>query len=94
MCIRDRSGAIRGCGDAVKPMIITGTGVCLLRVVWLLALLPLRHQLSTILVSYPISWVLTTVLFFIYYKRGRFLRPRSPVPAELAREQSGDEVSV
>ena len=85
------SGAIRGCGDAVKPMIITGTGVCLLRVVWLLALLPLRHELSTILVSYPVSWVLTTILFFIYYKRGRFLRPRSPIPAELAREQADAE---
>lgn len=85
------SGAIRGCGDAVKPMIITGTGVCLLRVVWLLALLPLRHELSTILVSYPVSWVLTTLLFFIYYKRGRFLRPRSPIPAELAREQADAE---
>lgn len=88
------SGAIRGCGDAVKPMIITGTGVCLLRVVWLLALLPLRHELSTILVSYPISWVLTTILFFIYYKRGRFLRPRSPIPAALAREQASDEAPV
>lgn len=82
------SGAIRGCGDAVKPMIITGTGVCLLRVVWLLALLPLRHELSTILVSYPVSWVLTTVLFLIYYKRGRFLQPRSALPAALAREQA------
>ena len=35
------SGAIRGCGDALRPMLITGSGICLLRVIWLLVLLPL-----------------------------------------------------
>ena len=82
------SGAIRGCGDALRPMLITGSGICLLRVIWLLVLLPLRHELTTILYSYPISWALTSALFLVYYRRGHWMRPQSALQQAAAREQS------
>lgn len=75
------SGAIRGCGDALKPMIITGSGICLLRVVWLFTVLPYYRRFTTILVSYPVSWVLTSILFLIYYRRGRWLRLKNETTA-------------
>lgn len=78
------SGAIRGCGDALKPMIITGSGICLLRVVWLFTVLPYYRSFTTILVSYPVSWVLTSILFLIYYRHGSWMKNKNAanVPQE------------
>ena len=74
VCIEIFSGAVRGAGDALIPTIITLCGVCLLRVVWLVTLVPVRHEITTVLVSYPISWVLTSILFVIYYLKGGWLK--------------------
>lgn len=68
------SGAIRGCGDSLRPMLITGGGVCLFRILWVLFVLPLRNELTTVLISYSISWVLTSILFVFYYKSEVWLK--------------------
>ncbi len=84
------SAAIRGCGESLVPMVLTGTGICVFRVLWVLVLVPFVRDLRIILVSYPISWTLTSALFFVYYRSGRWLH--RPVLENLARqEQSGDE---
>ena len=74
VCIEIFSGAVRGAGDALIPTIITLCGVCLLRVIWLVTLVPVRHEITTVLVSYPISWTLTSILFVVYYLKGGWLR--------------------
>lgn len=76
VCIEIFAGVTRGCGCSLAPMLITCGGVCVLRVVWVLFLLPLRPQLSTVLVSYPVSWLFTSMLFLIYYLQGGWLRAR------------------
>lgn len=76
VCIEIFAGVTRGCGCSLAPMVMTCCGVCVLRVLWVLFLLPLRPQLSTVLVSYPISWVLTSALFLAYYLHGGWLRTR------------------
>lgn len=68
------SGAIRGTGDSLIPMIMTCTGICVLRIIWIFAVLPLRPQFDTIIFSYPITWVITSVLFLIYYLHGGWLK--------------------
>ncbi len=82
------SGAIRGCGEAIRPMFITGSGICLLRIVWMFAVLPFRREITTILISYPVSWVFTSVLFLLYYRYGRWMHARQPLAAAAAVEQS------
>ncbi|MCI9235714.1 MAG: MATE family efflux transporter [Anaerotruncus sp.] len=93
ICIEVLSGAIRGVGDSLVPMIMTGCGVCLLRIVWVFAALPLRHEMTTVMFSYPLTWSITSLLFVIYYLRGGWLRrriakcgyePESPTPKESA----------
>ena len=93
ICIEVLSGAIRGVGDSLVPMIMTGCGVCLLRIVWVFAALPLRHEMTTVMFSYPLTWSITSLLFVIYYLRGEWLRrriakcgyePESPTPKESA----------
>ena len=62
------SGVLRGMGDSIWPMIITLTGVCVLRVVWIIVMVPIRHSLTTVMFSYPLTWVVTSVMFLIYYE--------------------------
>ncbi|MCR5771303.1 MAG: MATE family efflux transporter [Butyrivibrio sp.] len=61
------SGALRGMGEAIIPTLLTLTGVCLLRVVWIFYALPIRNQITTVVYSYPITWAVTSVLFLVYY---------------------------
>ena len=61
------SGALRGMGDALCPMLITLSGICALRVVWILAVFPMNRTIEMVETSYPITWITTSVLFLIYY---------------------------
>ena len=63
------SGSLRGIGDSWIPMIITASGVCILRILWILAIVPKYPNIFTILWAYPISWVTTSILFLIYMFR-------------------------
>ena len=76
ICIEILSGACRGCGDALMPMILTCFGVCILRVVWVLAVGVLNPGVSRIVFSYPLTWTITSILFIIYYKKGKWMRYR------------------
>lgn len=68
------SGAIRGTGDSLIPMIMTCTGICVLRVVWIFVVLPLKPDFSTLVLSYPVTWTITSILFLIYYLKGTWLK--------------------
>ena len=68
------SGAIRGAGEALKPMLLTAFGVCGLRILWMLLVVPTNLTIKTICLCYPISWIITCILFTIYYYRGHWLK--------------------
>ena len=61
------SSALRGIGNVLVPMIMTCTGVCILRILWIFLAVPHWPGVQSILMSYPISWGLTAVLFIVYY---------------------------
>lgn len=67
------SGALRGAGRVLVPVLLTCGGVCVLRITWMLFLLPIYPGIETIMLSYPASWSITAVLFIIYYMK-RFPR--------------------
>ena len=62
------SGTIRGTGETLKPMILTLTGTCACRIVWILAVVPHSPALKTVILSYPVSWGLTSLLFIVFYQ--------------------------
>ncbi|MBQ3880800.1 MAG: MATE family efflux transporter [Oscillospiraceae bacterium] len=64
------SAVLRGSGDAVRPVIIIGIGICLMRVVWILTLFANIHTLFVLCLCYPASWTLTSVVMYIYYRKG------------------------
>ena len=73
LAIEVLSGAIRGAGKALIPTIISITGVCILRIVWLAVAVPIWRSVYTVCAAYPITWTVTSLLFFIYYKKGDWL---------------------
>ena len=73
LCIEILSGAMRGAGDSLMPTLMTLMGVCLMRVFWVTVVVPRMHQLPVLMLSYPITWVITSCMFIVYYLRGRWL---------------------
>ena len=63
------SGALRGAGRVLVPMLLTCGGVCLIRIIWMFGVFPGHPGINTIMLSYPVSWGITAVLFIIYYFR-------------------------
>lgn len=67
------SAVLRGSGDAVKPVIIIGTGICLFRVVWIATVFAKFSTLRVLSLSYVVSWAVTSIALLIYYKKGTWL---------------------
>ncbi|WP_066458930.1 MATE family efflux transporter [Anaerotruncus rubiinfantis] len=68
------SAAVRGAGEALVPMLIVCGGVCVLRVLWIFFVLPFYPFVEMVVISYPVTWAITAVLFIIYYLHGGWLR--------------------
>ena len=52
-------GQLRGIGYSVMPMIVSLTGACLLRIVWILTVFAANPTQQILYLSYPISWFAT-----------------------------------
>ena len=64
------SAVLRGVGDAVAPVAIIGTGICLFRIIWIATVFAHFGTLFVLCLSYTVSWVITSVALVIYYKKG------------------------
>ena len=74
VCVEVLSGAVRGSGDSLVPTLMTLFGICLVRVVWILGVVPSHNTLQTVLISYPLTWILTSTMFLVYYFQGGWLK--------------------
>lgn len=66
-------GTLRGMGYAIMPMIVSLTGACLFRVVWIYTIFRRIPTLECLYISYPISWAVTfavhVVCFMVVYRK-------------------------
>lgn len=60
-------GNLRGMGYSISPMIISLTGACGTRVIWILTVFAAYHDLNVLYSCYPLSWFLTAVAHVICY---------------------------
>lgn len=69
------TGALRGLGASVSPMLISILGICAFRVGWVYTVfqLPQFHTPECLYLSYPISWSITFIIqlfaFILVYRR-------------------------
>ena len=68
LCIEMLPGALRGMGDAFLPMVIMFVGICVVRLLWLFIGVPMYLSIYSVLFSYPLTWVITSTAFIIYYR--------------------------
>ncbi len=70
------SGAMRGFGFSLSPAIITLIGVCGIRIYWVFEYFPAHKNFTSLLMCYPISWILTAIglvlCYYLYVKRKVF----------------------
>lgn len=60
-------GSLRGMGYSIMPMLVSLTGACGLRVVWILTVFQWSRSLETLFLSYPISWGITAAVHILCY---------------------------
>jgi Na+-driven multidrug efflux pump len=58
---------MRGIGMSLLPTVISLTGACLFRIVWIYTVFAAHHTQFVLYISYPISWTLTSVAYVICY---------------------------
>ncbi|MBQ7407780.1 MAG: MATE family efflux transporter [Clostridia bacterium] len=66
------NNGMRGMGVSVLPMIIVLVGTCALRVAWIYIIFPLKPEYLSVVLSYPVSWLITSIVgvvaFSIVYR--------------------------
>ncbi|MGN0642713.1 MAG: MATE family efflux transporter [Huintestinicola sp.] len=67
-------GALRGIGYSVLPMAVSVVGACGLRLLWLATVFQIDryHEITTVYLSYPITWIITLsvhIICFIILRR-------------------------
>ncbi|MBQ7321702.1 MAG: MATE family efflux transporter [Clostridia bacterium] len=60
-------GMLRGIGQSFTSMIISLTGTCAMRVIWIFTIFALNHTMPTLYLSYPVTWIITCAVDFICY---------------------------
>ena len=83
------SGALRGLGYSMIPMIVSIGAICVLRAIWVFVFFPMEqfHSLIGIYLIYPISWSLgiifnTIALLIIYPKVKKSMISETKIMAE------------
>lgn len=73
------SSALKGLGKAKESMLISVCAICGFRILWLNTIFLVFHTYTVILLSWPVSWVLITAIYIIYYKKVRDTLPREDI---------------
>lgn len=60
-------GSLRGMGSSITPMIVSLTGACALRVVWIMTVFQMDRTLPVLYSSYLVSWIVTALAHYITY---------------------------
>lgn len=67
-------GIIRGLGNSFVPMLLSAISVCVLRSLWALIAPTIWPGLETVMFSYPLSWIISSILYILYYNFGSFMK--------------------
>ena len=68
-------GIMRGLGYSLTPMFVALSGACLFRIVWLKTIFAWNPTMDTLLLSYVVSWILTTIIHTLTYLYARKTHP-------------------
>lgn len=61
------ASVLRGAGKAVVPMLVMLGVWCVLRITYITLIMRVTHELLFIYLAYPITWTISSILYFLYY---------------------------
>lgn len=70
------AGTIRGTGKTLQAMFVFLFSMCIFRVIWIWIALKIAHELSYVMIVYPVSWLVGMVMILVYIWRGKWM-PKS-----------------
>jgi putative MATE family efflux protein len=79
-------GQLRGLGKSLVPMFISVIGICGFRAFWIYTVFAINHDWSVLFLSYPASWILTSVVQYICYHVIQKKMPRTDTPSDQPSE--------
>lgn len=68
------AGICRGAGKAIVPMLIMLTVWCVIRIIYITIAMHIRHEIVLLFAAYPLTWFISSVIYFIYYKKSNWIR--------------------
>lgn len=79
------SGCMRGYGYSLPPAMVTLVVVCSVRLIWVYTAFPMAPTYETLMMVYPLSWVITMAGLIILYVRliRRIKNRRQPIDDEI-----------
>lgn len=63
------AAVLRGAGKAVVPMVVMLVCWCVIRVTFLTVTVPLTNSIQMVYWVYPLTWSLSSIAFYLYYKK-------------------------
>lgn len=82
------SGAIRGAGKSLFPMISSLINMFGIRQMWVFGIQKVNPSFQAIILAYPVSWIFQTTMMLTYFIRGNWLP--EDLAEEIAEELDGD----
>lgn len=73
-------GSLRGLGYSVLPMIVSLTGACGFRILWIFTVFAVYRSLPMLYLSYPVSWLITAAAHMITF---HIIRKKLPKQDEI-----------
>lgn len=67
------AGALRGAGISHIPMFVIIVSWCVLRVLWLVVLIPLTQDIQMVFWAYPVTWTISSAVLLLYYKKANWI---------------------
>lgn len=67
------AGICRGAGKAIVPMLIMLLVWCVIRIIYITVAMSILHEIILLFAAYPLTWFISSVIYFIYYKRSNWV---------------------
>lgn len=67
------AGTIRGAGRTLEAMSVFLLSLCLFRMIWVWGSMSVKHSLSLLMLAYPTSWLVGSVLMLLYVWKGKWM---------------------
>lgn len=67
------AGICRGAGKAIVPMLIMLIVWCVIRIIYITVAMRISHNILLLFAAYPLTWFISSVIYFIYYKKSDWI---------------------